>query len=313
MATTLCTAGTTATCYTGEADTLGIGTCREGVQICSADGTGYGPCIGEVLPSKDICGNALDEDCNGSDDKGASCLTNAGLVVRYVLDEAANGTAPATVMDSADNPLNLTVHYGIENNMSFTEAPTGRGLRWLFANSSGAASAPIDGTKVYNALQTKTQATIEVVVELQAITGNMSRIFTIAAGSESGRFTLASPTTDRVQFRWLDAIVAGDWPLNFANSGRCVLHVVVDTTDATEANRVRLYFNGTLVQGNTAMPLVQFTTIDIGPGRNLLLGNRDEFIRSFAGALYYAALYDRPLLDAEIVTHAYHLLVNDDQ
>jgi hypothetical protein len=47
--------------------------------------------------------------------------------------------------------------------------------------------------------------------------------------------------------------------------------------------------------------------------RSLYLGNREEFVRSFAGALYYAALYDRPLTDTEITLHRNYLLVNDDK
>ena len=53
-------------------------------------------------------------------------------------------------------------------------------------------------------------------------------------------------------------------------------------------------------------------TIDIGPGRSLYLGNRDPFERSFAGSLYYAAIYDRPLTLTEIETHVEYLIVHDD-
>ena len=54
-------------CYTGPPATLGVGVCKAGVRVC-ADGV-FGPCMGEVLPSPDVC-NGLDNDCNGVLDQG---------------------------------------------------------------------------------------------------------------------------------------------------------------------------------------------------------------------------------------------------
>lgn len=53
-------------CYTGPAGTVGVGLCRLGeIQFCG-EGT-WGQCYGEIKPTTEICGNGLDEDCNGSD------------------------------------------------------------------------------------------------------------------------------------------------------------------------------------------------------------------------------------------------------
>jgi hypothetical protein len=35
------------------------------VQACNATGTGWGACVGQVLPKYEICANNIDEDCNG--------------------------------------------------------------------------------------------------------------------------------------------------------------------------------------------------------------------------------------------------------
>lgn len=215
-------------------------------------------------------------------------------------------------MDSADNPMHLPIDYDGSTNMNYTDAPTGRGLVWLEPGMPGGAYAPIDGTKVFDAFDGKTQGTIEVVALLQTVTPDGSRIITIGAGAESGRFTLFSNSVDRVQFRWLNNVVAGDWPLSFGNSGRCVLHVVLDSTQADPSNRVLLYVNGTVVAENTGTAPNQNETIDIGPGRFLFLGNRDGLMRSFGGSLHYAALYARPLAQNEIASHASRLITNDD-
>ena len=60
----LCIPGTTATCYTGPAGTNGVGVCADGTKTCNPNGLGYGPCENQVLPSAEICGDDLDNDCN---------------------------------------------------------------------------------------------------------------------------------------------------------------------------------------------------------------------------------------------------------
>ncbi|MCC6557910.1 MAG: hypothetical protein IT372_33605 [Polyangiaceae bacterium] len=60
-----CAPGETATCYTGPDGTDGVGTCHGGTMTCNAEGTGFGPCEGEVLPALERCTDSGDEDCNG--------------------------------------------------------------------------------------------------------------------------------------------------------------------------------------------------------------------------------------------------------
>ena len=61
-----CSPGTSRACYTGPSGTQDVGICKGGMQTCLADGMGYGPCTGEVLPGTEDCSVAGDEDCNGS-------------------------------------------------------------------------------------------------------------------------------------------------------------------------------------------------------------------------------------------------------
>jgi hypothetical protein len=55
-------------CYTGPAGTADVGICTAGVETCEADGSGFGPCVGELTPQTDVCLNGVDEDCDGSAD-----------------------------------------------------------------------------------------------------------------------------------------------------------------------------------------------------------------------------------------------------
>jgi hypothetical protein len=84
-------------CYDGTAVTRGVGACRDGHRACLANGTGYGgPCQGEVLPQAEICGNGIDDNCDGQIDEPSGPHSN-GLGQNY-FDCAALGVPgdPAT-------------------------------------------------------------------------------------------------------------------------------------------------------------------------------------------------------------------------
>jgi hypothetical protein len=75
---TLCTPNSTQACYSGAAGTQGVGVCAAGTQTCNAQGTGYGACMGEVLPaSMENCGTAADDNCNGQMNEGCACVPNS--------------------------------------------------------------------------------------------------------------------------------------------------------------------------------------------------------------------------------------------
>lgn len=66
--TCACTPGSTQPCYYGPPNTQNVGTCIGGTQTCNMQGTGYGACIGQVLPQNEVCADGLDNDCNGLTD-----------------------------------------------------------------------------------------------------------------------------------------------------------------------------------------------------------------------------------------------------
>jgi hypothetical protein len=61
--------GVTRPCYTFAAGTRGVGNCRDGAEACMLGQFG-GACVGQVGPSAEVCGNAVDEDCSGAVDNG---------------------------------------------------------------------------------------------------------------------------------------------------------------------------------------------------------------------------------------------------
>jgi hypothetical protein len=107
----VCVPGATAPCYTGPVGTVGVGACKAGLQTCLGDGTGYGACVGDVVPSPEVCagGSTVDEDCDGQvneDGDGCACAPgsfqpcyegpagteNVGLCVGGIQQCLADGT-----------------------------------------------------------------------------------------------------------------------------------------------------------------------------------------------------------------------------
>lgn len=60
-----CVPGTTQPCYQGTPGSENVGPCKGGARTCMADGTGFGVCVGQVLPIFEICANNVDDDCDG--------------------------------------------------------------------------------------------------------------------------------------------------------------------------------------------------------------------------------------------------------
>jgi hypothetical protein len=76
-----CAPGTRRDCYGGPEGTLGRGICHGGREFCGVEGTAWtGTCEGDVRPrSGEICGNALDDDCDGeADNRPTSAVWSLG-------------------------------------------------------------------------------------------------------------------------------------------------------------------------------------------------------------------------------------------
>jgi hypothetical protein len=73
-----CEPGATAACYTGAQGTEGVGICKGGQKTCSTDGSGFGECVGQILPATaEDCDTAEDDDCDGAANESCSCTPKA--------------------------------------------------------------------------------------------------------------------------------------------------------------------------------------------------------------------------------------------
>jgi hypothetical protein len=73
--TPFCSAGAARACYNGPMGTVGVGACQPGVETCNATGTAYSACMGEVGPRAEVCGNFIDDNCNGVAEETCTSFT----------------------------------------------------------------------------------------------------------------------------------------------------------------------------------------------------------------------------------------------
>jgi len=107
---TECAAGTKEACYEGIPGTDGIGACKAGERVCSADGT-WGVCLEQVLPKVESCATTnLDESC----DNLAACTGTyrwarlfGGAQHQLTSAVAADGNGNVIVVGSAKGVLDF--------------------------------------------------------------------------------------------------------------------------------------------------------------------------------------------------------------
>ena len=274
-------------------------------------GTGY---AAQATTEGNGDGDAVDANSWTVTTTDGSALTPLG---RYCFNEAGSGTAPLTVLDDTANPVNLDITY--DTIAWSTHADGHLGLNAATDPHVGVASGVANGTKYSTNLDGATQVTFSVVADwlpaadTQRIggffrSGSTKRAYIMVGAS--GEIILRFQTQGGAQ-------ISTKWPTSWEDGVRRVFHVVFDSDHPTDTSRVRLYMNG-VDQG--------IGTIDQGtwptPGAGLDFNAADDLDLSFLnelgltkplhGTVYYYAVYDSELTDAEIASDAAALLADDD-
>ncbi len=103
-----CKEGATEACYGGHAGTKGVGACRAGVRACDAYGR-FGACDGEVRPAAEVCGNGVDENCDGLTSCGEAVMAaRLGIGESEGVDDlAVDGKGDVAYLGFYVKPLDL--------------------------------------------------------------------------------------------------------------------------------------------------------------------------------------------------------------
>ncbi len=249
-----CNPGDVQACYTGPAGTEGVGTCVSGMETCLPDGSDFGPCMGEVLPTTDTCGNNADEDCDGSD---AVCL--GAPLWQKRLGDAAEQRGYAVDVDGNGNLVICgrtagTVDFGGGGVAAVTTSDA------FFAKYSSAGNYSI--AKVFGT--TGTHEAQDVSVDGNGnivIAGRMSG--TIDFGG--GLLTSTANSNDIFVAKFSSAGVFA-WAKRFGDGGDQSAHAV-----ATDA------MGNVVVTGRLA------GTVDFGGGNLTSAGGRDVYVAKYDG------------------------------
>ncbi|WP_050434031.1 hypothetical protein [Chondromyces crocatus] len=250
--------------------------------------------------------------------------------MRYFIDasDGAAGSVPASVKDSALDPLNLTV--AATTSMGDTDpqldgTPGQLGLAWSQNPGRDArVEAAIGGGKVFSRLNGNQSFTVELVMRAQGFLNvdepsrlvglhtrdiNHDKIdrFSLVAGGFLPPGHLGAYWNQHTPSR--NGALAGQWIVDL--STRQVVHLVVET-NAPELDRVRLYVNGNPVPGEASVtPPSANEQLSLNGADVLVLGNA-LLGASFQGVLHYAAVYDEALDEPRLAAHACALLASDD-
>jgi hypothetical protein len=235
-------------------------------------------------------------------------LIDRGLVARYFMDEAASGQLPSSLTDSAGSPQALPITYG---QATFVETNGHRGLSFPAISSTGMAEISLGGTKFITELAPKRTVTIEIVAQIATAgaAGSESQLAGLRGGNPD--FMLTALGANDLRFFRPFGSEGATWA-NANTQQRMVLHLVFDSTRATESERIELFKNGSALTKTTSSPPVLNRTVGLGGGDKLMIGNSPGQNRSIQGTIFYVAYYNEALDATEIANNATRLLANDD-
>lgn len=166
-----CTPNMAIPCYTGPDNTAGVGICKMGTQTCNAQGTGYGDCVGEVLPnSEDICSNGLDDNCNNvvddNPDADGDGFTKCG-------GDCCDAVGPACLNPELVNPG----AFEVMGNMVDDDCDTIKDnpLPACDANLPSNSSDPLQYARAIDLCQFTTENPPQAMKKWGVISGNLQR------------------------------------------------------------------------------------------------------------------------------------------
>ncbi|MCX4246753.1 hypothetical protein [Paraliomyxa miuraensis] len=216
-------------------------------------------------------------------------LVDTELLARWYVDEADTDQRPEHVLDSVPPAVDLELIY-TNGTPVYALDDGNRGIQWSQAGRSGRALAPIDGTKLLDELGGASEITFELVISVQAVVSNTSRFLHIGTDDDNGDFVIGAHMMNVLQVRWDDGDIVRTFDTTLTGQ-RQVVHVVVDTTQVAEQDRIRAYIDGdALVTPDMEAPVLG-AGLPLKDTSSLVLGNRTDGQRSMRGTLLYAAIY----------------------
>jgi uncharacterized repeat protein (TIGR01451 family) len=251
------------------------------------------------------------------DDKTKEITAGSGatLLGRYWFNEAPSGQTPDTAYDDQASPVNMTITF--DTPVNWTVLNEHRGLGSPTPSHTAIASGDVAGTKYTTNLDGATQGSFVTV----AAWGSSAETQRIAGFDENGTRIAMTEVRGNGDFEFRIRTNVGIYTIYWgggawADSARRVFHVVFDSSEPVQEDRIRLYMNGNPqgagTSGGGTWPGVG-ETLDFGTTPTLTAMNRSsDLARGLNGTVHYYAAYAGVLTDAEISTDATALSADDD-
>jgi hypothetical protein len=157
-------------------------------------------------------------------------------------------------------------------------------------------------------LEGQQKITIEFVLDYDDGNSGNGRIFVINIGTSNPEIGICADEMGKFYFFW-ERGYCRTW---YGATTRTIFHIVIDTTQGVENDRVKIYENGILavIDSYDSNP-VQNDTFNFGANASLYMFNRAGGGRAIDGIIFYAALYSSAFSQAD-VTNNHDILIEDD-
>lgn len=233
-------------------------------------------------------------------------------LLAYKFNEASSGTAPTAILDSsAGTALNATITYGVSG--AWTSIAAGRGLN--YGGTATSVSGSLSGTKVQTALAGSTAVTVEWCIDSALSATTYDSYLEIVDGSSTH---VISMTINHSQGGLIFSAAEGAFPndclikCTIPTSGVLVIHVVVDSTQATAGNRVKVYVNGSLQSITIVDQIGLNAALDAGFTWSTATLTMGAVGAAPLGITYEGFIYASALNSTEVSAHATAIAANND-
>lgn len=247
-------------------------------------------------------------------------MAAATSIGRWLFSEAASGTTPTTVADDTGNGNTLTIDYS-SGDATWTSIAAGNGLDFTAASPSATSAvcyiSNITSTgNIGSSLNNDTELSFTIVVDFTTPSSGGPYFFRIGSTSANGGYCSLYMDSSRhvfVQFGDEYGTYNGAQFNTAIGTGVRVLTVVIETSQGTDTNRVKIWDNNAqLTAGYTDVALNRAMTDLNSYGSNFSIGNRYSAVdANIDGAVYYAELFTGVLTPAQ-VGDIYTALISDN-
>lgn len=244
-------------------------------------------------------------------------MAAANSIARWLFNEASSGTTPTTVADDTGNGNSLAIDYS-SGDAVWASIAAGNGLNFLAApNTANSAVLSIPNItttgNIASSLSGATEFCYTIVADFTTPSSGAGWLFRLGPAENVSEVTYLVVGTDRhPEIRLYTTTGAQSAFFSTAiGSGVRVITVRVDTSQATQSNRVKITDNGVLLTPDYTEIGLNSALASLS-GLTLAVGNRPVGDGNIQGSIYYAELFTGYLTDQQITDQSSALLANND-